>query len=481
MIGLDAADFEYIRASIAVLPTLSGALARGVWRRLLSPADLLPGCVWPTFYTGSAPGEHGIYHHLQWDARAMRLRRVTPAWLACEPFWCDFERRGLRVTVVDVPMSFPSRLDVGIEVANWGSHDQLGPLAIQPGALRAEFEGRFGVAHAMGAEIPVNKTRRELRSILKRLVNGAAQKAELIRWLCLRTEWDFLLAVFGETHRGGHILWPEEIDGLLPEGALRDVYAAVDKAVGQVLAALPRDTLVILFSLHGMGANTSQEHFVAPVVDRVNAHFIDGPHVSDRGDRRGMVRRLREGIPARLQNAIARNVPVSIRDRVVDRQISGGHNWARTPGFDILADLNGYLRLNIRGRELEGMLEPGSPMHERYVDWMRTCFESLRSGDSGDRLVRDVIFTSRALPGSRCDRLPDAVVTWTGAPPAVRVVSDRVGAISARLRTGRGGNHRPDGFAIVLEPGAEISGEAPPFNVIDFVAMIRGRMLKPAP
>src|SRR5262249_53000637 len=278
MIGLDGVGVEYLRASIAVFPTLSGARARGVWRRLLSPADLLPGCVWPTFYTGSAPGEHGIYHHLQWDARVMRLRRVTPAWLACEPFWCDFERRGLRVTVVDVPMSFPSRLDVGIEVANWGSHDQLGPLAIQPGALRAAFEGRFGVAHAMGAEIPVNKTRRELRSILKRLVNGAAQKAELIRWLCLRTEWDFLLAVFGETHRGGHILWPEEIDGLLPEGALRDVYAAVDKAVGQVLAALPRDTLVILFSLHGMGANTSQEHFVAPVVDRVNAHFIDGPH-----------------------------------------------------------------------------------------------------------------------------------------------------------------------------------------------------------
>src|SRR5262245_16190604 len=103
-----------------------------------------------------------------------------------------------------------------------------------------------------------------------------------------------------------------------------------------------------------------------------------------------MVRRLREGIPARIQNAIAGTVPVSIRDRVVDRQISGGHDWARTPGFDVLADLNGYLRLNVRGRERDGMLEPGGSMHERYIAWIRTCFESLRSADSGDRLVRDV-------------------------------------------------------------------------------------------
>src|SRR5262249_39890442 len=196
--------------------------------------------------------------------------------------------------------------------------------------------------------------------------------------------------------------------------------------------------------------------------------------------RRGIVRRLREGIPARLQNAIARAVPVSIRDRVVDRQISGGHDWARTPGFDILADLNGYLRLNLHGREREGMLLPGSSIHERYVDWMRTCFESLRTEDSGDRLVRDVVFTSRAMSGPWCDRLPKAVVTWTGVPPAGHVTSDRIGSISAKLGTGRGGNHRPDGFAIVLEPGADKTGEASPMSVVDFVGMVRRWMLAPA-
>src|SRR5262249_61550095 len=116
---------------------------------------------------------------------AMRLRRVMPEWFSCEPFWCDFERRGLRATVVDVPMSFPSRLHLGTEIANWGSHDQLGPLALQPATLGTELKSRFGIAHMMCAEIPVNKTRRELRSILKRLVNGARQKADLIRWLSL--------------------------------------------------------------------------------------------------------------------------------------------------------------------------------------------------------------------------------------------------------------------------------------------------------
>ena len=74
MIGLDAAELGFVRAAGAALPTLRRALETGLVRRLRSPADLLPGSVWPTFFTGKPPAEHGFYHHLQWDPAAMRLR-----------------------------------------------------------------------------------------------------------------------------------------------------------------------------------------------------------------------------------------------------------------------------------------------------------------------------------------------------------------------------------------------------------------------
>ena len=384
MIGLDAAELALIEAARASLPFLDRLLARADVGPLASTADVLPGSVWPTFATGRLPGEHGIYHHLQWDPSAMRIRRVSREWLPCEPFWCELERRGLDVAALDVPMTFPSRLERGVEILNWGSHDQLGPFAAAPRALGVALRRRFGARHPMGYEIPVTKTPRELARIHDNLVAGARRKGELAAWLYAQRRWDFFLTVFGETHRGGHLLWPDDGGdaGLTP---LLDVYRAVDAALAPLLAAAAaRDAVVLVFALHGMGPNTSQEHFVPPILDCVNAAFATRARPdADRAAaappaRRGLVRLLRERVPARLQNAIAQAMPVAVRDAVVSRQITGGHDWARTPGLALLADLNGYLRFNVRGREAAGCLDPGGAALAAYREWLaimakRTC------------------------------------------------------------------------------------------------------------
>lgn len=458
MLGLDAAELDFIRAHPSRLPTLHDLLARGTLRRLGSPAGLLPGAVWPTFATGRSPGEHGVYHHLQWDPAAMRLRRVSAEWLPFEPFWHSLARRGRRLIVADVPMSFPPPDGAGIEVVNWGAHDQLGPLACAPRGLAREIRRRFG-RHPMGYEIPVQKSEHELAGIRARLMRGAERKGELVRWLLAGREWDLLLAVFGETHRGGHLLWPDEG---VPAGALLDVYASVDRALARVLAALPPDTTILVFALHGMGPNTSQEHFIPAVVDRINGTFAGegGPPAAGRS---AIVRRLREALPAGLQNLVAHAVPVWVRDLVVARAIAGGHRWAETPGFDVLSDLNGYLRLNLRGRERDGALVPDGETRARYVAWMRSCLASLRVADTGEPLVGDVVSAQEMFSGARAHHLPDLVVTWAGAAPAPRLRSDALGEISADLATGRAGNHRPEGFALLVEDGRH--GLAPPDDV----------------
>lgn len=462
LIGLDAADLGFIQASSSELPNLRRVLAKSALHRVRSTADLLTGSVWPTFCTASNPGEHGVYHHLQWDAGSMRMRRVSPGWLDLQPFWTDFARRGRRVIAVDVPLTFPPRvLREGISVLNWGSHDQLGPVACLPKRLEGEIRRRFG-SHPMGIEIPVGKSVAELERIRDELVRGARRKGALVRWLIDQAPWDFFITAFGETHRGGHILWPDGPGGeTIPAGALLDVYRAVDEGLGDILAApsLAGAGLVV-FALHGMGPNTSQEHFVPAVMDLVNDGFAGG--TSGRAPKeapqspRGIVRALRERVPAAIQNRIARLVPVSVRDEVVNRSVVGGHDWSRTSGFDLAADLNGYLRLNVRGREREGSLDRDGEVLQRYVAWVRECFESLRIAGTGEPLVGGVHWTGDVYPGPRLDILPDLVVTWSGSRPTERIDSPLIGAVSAKLATGRSGNHRRDGFCAVsgLEPRA---------------------------
>jgi predicted AlkP superfamily phosphohydrolase/phosphomutase len=358
MIGMDAAELSFIQRQLPFLPALSRVLETGRLHRLGSTAGVFPGSVWPTFYSGMPPGSHGVYHHLQWDPDRMQLRRVADDWLYVEPFWYELERRGLRVATIDVPMSFRSRLIRGAEVINWGSHDELGPFGTHPRNLAGEIRLRFG-RHPMGSEIPVRKSPGQLDKIRRNLIAGATLKSALSRWVLAQADWDFFLTVFGETHRGGHLLWPEDgIEGSAAEDRLLDVYRAVDRSIGEVLEALPHDvTTLIVFALHGMGRNTSQEHFTPKVMDWVNSGFLRDPTVARARGReplahqRSAIRILREHLPAGLQHAVAGAVPVAVRDLVVNRQISSGHDWRRTPGIALLADLNGYLRWNLRGRE----------------------------------------------------------------------------------------------------------------------------------
>ncbi len=381
MLGIDAADLDFIEARLATLPGFRRALETGVLRRLRGHSALLSGSVWPTFYTGTPPGEHGIYHHLQWDRQRMRLRRVSADWLYCEPFWYGLSRRGCNVVVVDVPMSFPPRLGSVTEIVSWGSHDQLGPFSTNPQNLGGEILRRFG-QHPMGCEIPVDKSDRELAQIRQNLVEGASRKGALCRWLLGARPWQLFIAIFGECHRGGHILWPatSRRDLAPPDDALVSVYQAVDREIEAILASLDlNETRVIIFSLHGMGPNTSQEHFLPEVLVRASRHF-GGLNPDAGGERarssRGfsLARYLRANVPPGVQNAIARSVPVPVRDLVVNRSTTGGYDWNTTPAFALLADLHGYLRFNVKGREARGTSSPATECSSSTPCTSVTCY-----------------------------------------------------------------------------------------------------------
>jgi predicted AlkP superfamily phosphohydrolase/phosphomutase len=480
MIGVDAAEFSFIKTHLAELPNFTRAFGKGVTRRLKSTSALLNGSVWPTFYTASNPQDHGIYHHLQWDPALMRLRRVTADWLPVEPFYAKLERRGLRVTALDVPASLRRYLDTGIEVTNFGCHDSLAEVESNQRNLARDIIDRFGT-HPMRCEIPVDKSARELRRIRDDLVAGARIKGEVSRWLLGAHRSDFFITVFGECHRAGHILWPYGLcsQALPPPDSVLDVYRAVDQSLGLILDAIDIfETTVMLFSLHGMGANDSKNYFIQDLMDRVNLGFAERePRLfgSARPQQHSIARGLRERVPASMQNLIASSVPSAVRDAVVDRSYTAGHDWAHTPAIGVLADWSAYIRFNLRGRERDGMLDDES--RRRYEDWLRICMMSLRDAATGESLVDEIHFTNQDSAGTRSSLLPDAIVTWTPIEPPAQIDSQLIGSLSGKLRNGRRGNHRADGFMITMGPGFEHGTDAPPLHITELAPMVFERLL----
>lgn len=453
MIGLDAADADYIEAHRADLPNISSLIGPRPLTRLA--AEPLSGSVWPTFLTETGPARHGVYHHLQWDAEAMRLRRTHPDWVgAVEPFWRDMARAGRRVISFDTPFVFRGPSGGAVEIANWGSHDLVAPFWCGDAAAE-EIVRAVAPRHPMGFEAPLRRSRAELARCAADITAGVDLKAEAAVRLMDHAASDLFLIVFGEPHRAGHILWPDaDGGGDIPAGALLDVHRAVDGAVGRIVDRAGPEAAVVLFALHGMGPNQSQSHLSEPMLDAA----IRAAGLGRKAASFGAVRWLRRTVPAPVQLAIARAAPAAVRDFVVAREVAGGRRWRDTPAFSLEGDLSGYWRANLRGREAEGVVDDAGA----FLSAVGAELAKFESPD-GARLIERLHYPARDWPGPRAHLLPDIVAEWNpdlpGLPEAIHPSGARV---AGRRATGRTGNHRFRGFYAVRAP----SGAHPPLGHI---------------
>jgi predicted AlkP superfamily phosphohydrolase/phosphomutase len=476
LIGLDAADASLVERWMGdgTLPTLGALRAAGTWGRLSTSARYLTGSPWPTFYTGRPPSDHGIYHDFQWRQEDMGFAAPATDWLPVQPFWRAIE--GDIVSVVhDVPMTPGTEPFAGVEVTGWGSHDKLVPPQSHPPELLGEVVRRFGESPIRTDEYG-RASLAHLRELHTELTDLTRRSTELSRWLLTRP-WHLGIVAFGALHRGGHRFWDRSsVDGALGaadaswyDDALRELYRAADRTVADLVTAAP-DATVFVFALHGMMVNTAR----VDLLDDMLARVLHGPAAG--APRRGLLRRAGEALPLPVRRALTRAVPEAIKNRIMTRWTTGGVDWERTPAFTLRADLNGYVRFNVRGREPQGIVEPAEV--GALADRLAQGLSSFRDADTNEPIVEEARRADEVFPpGERSHRLPDLIVRWspTSGAPHRAVISPEYGRVEratpGRIPNGRSGNHAPHGWLLArgpgiaaggtLEPGADILDLAP--------------------
>lgn len=123
------------------------------------------------------------------------------------------------------------------------------------------------------------------------------------------------------------------------------------------------------------------------------------------------------------------------------------------------------------------MLEPGSEAHRSYVEHVTQSLLELRAVETDEAIVGDVGPAHEVLPGARQHLLPDLILRWTKHDPATRAHSPRLGTIEAAPDSGRNGEHRPDGFALVLGPRVTQDGLPPLAHNGDFARFAKRLLL----
>ena len=501
ILAIDAGEPALLRAwaGDGTLPHIAAMMEEGLVGRCYRKGDLCLGTPWPSFSTGTNPGEHGIYWFDQLRPGTYRTRRTTPADLdRPKALWDVLADAGRRVVVIDVPFTRLTPRPGGTQVVEWGVHDGLFGFQADPPALTRVILDSIGRHPAPVACDRPDRTTAEYSAFTDQLVSGAVARANLTRTILAREPWDFAIQVFSEAHCAGHQLWhfhdpahpAHNLRSTAAEGdLLRTVYMAIDSAVGEVLASVDSNTTVVLMSLHGMTFAAGGGLLMDDILARLGVMTPASSAPNGTG-----LRTIRPSLPrraVRLARHIYHLLPQQLRlplyrarahisQQWLGRGVPLGIDPTRSRCFKIeMGQTVSGIRLNLAGREPHGILAPGVEA-EQFCEQLIQDLSDIVNPDTGRRLITRVAKSADLYHGQQMGGLPDLVVEWDLEEPlgttAVRpgdgaskkAWSPRLGLVERVNHNCRTGEHLIEGMFVARGPGISPGRLPAPVGTLDF-------------
>jgi predicted AlkP superfamily phosphohydrolase/phosphomutase len=450
-VAFDAADQGLLRqwAAEGHLPTIRALLDRSAWTLTRAPFGMHAASVWQTAFTATLPGKHGHHADRQIRTGTYEIVRARPCEVKRPPFWIALSDLGLHPIIIDVPYVTLSRGLNGLHVVDWTTHAADEGFRTWPPTLADEITTRFGRDHIGLCDDLHLRSAQVINRFRDALIARIDQKVALVTHLLARDPWDFFLVGFGESHCIGHQCWHlNDPQHPLYKRALadavgnpmRDVYAALDAALGRIWQVVNDDTTVCFFATHGMGPYVNGAHLLGAMLQRLG-HL---PAVVEPSPVRRAVRWMWRQLPAQIRAPL-----IPWQKAFVDR--TRPTLDPRATCFDVPnGEVFGAIRINLVGREPHGRIRPGDDF-DAFCATLTADLCAVINAETGTPAVRRVLRTRDFHSGPCLDDLPDLLIEWSGEP--VRVLqSAKIGTVRGEPISLRTGHHLPEGLFIVCDP-----------------------------
>ncbi len=349
----------------------------------------------------------------------------------------------------------------------WNGPRTMGYTALRtwPPELKGEVLSRFGRHPVKPSCDSYRRTWHDFRVFRNHLIEGIRKKAELTVHYLRQGGWDFFAQVFSESHCVGHQCWHLHDQGhpsYDPELArrlgdpMRDVYKEIDLAIGRILAQVGKDTMIIFLASHRMSHGFGGNFLLGTILEKLN-YLQTYPDSVPTSQPPGRIRKSKDllvrswrKIPARIR-AVFEPGLLSLYDLILAR-VEGGESlplptymreidFLRSTCFPVPnGNAVSGIRINLAGREPDGMIQPGPEMHEFCAALTRDLL-SIIDGKSGTAFIKRITMTSALYNGEYSEHLPDLLIEWNDdSPLGSSAVGDREGSrLTSVFRKIRGG------------------------------------------
>jgi predicted AlkP superfamily phosphohydrolase/phosphomutase len=413
VIGLDSAESTLVSrwVSEGKLHALAELAEEGTTYRLDNCWHTLPTSVWPELTSGRSPGKLALF----FPPSQLRTGEAEPRPVTAEDvdpagFWTIASEAGKRVAAIDLPWTVPPRELNGIFLAEWGTHDRWFGTASLPATFADDVRTEYGAYPVRLCDHDYGDSPTERERLARELLEAVDQETRLLRDLLHRDDWDLFACAFGQFQCVGHNFW-----GLMDAGdgvphslrdAMLDVYAKVDEGIAVLREAAGADAVSVVVASHGMGPLAGGPQLLSEVLVRLGA-----------GSGSGSAAQVRSRLPMGVRSAIRTLVPGPLRRRLqrAAGSLPAPLSSSATKAVALPADIGGYLRLNVVGREPNGSLEPGAEA-ETELEHLRRALLELEEPASGERIVTGVVSADDACVSERVGlvKVPHRIANRSG-------------------------------------------------------------------
>lgn len=476
LLGLDGATWRLLDPLMdrGVMPNLKALVERGASGVLNSTIPYVTPVAWTSLLTGTRPGQHHIFGYTVMENRdgvvlsylANRTRMKAPTVMDM------YHQLGRKMISLNMPMTYPPREEDGIITSGMMTPSSEGRF-FYPLDLMDELKGR-GIDYRIDIKLEGDQAALEER-LKDYLADDAAHFFEDLRsvtkaredavlYLMASKEWSLFQVNFISMDRIQHYLWREiTSDGDSPvKDRAFEHYAYLDSIIGRIAEAIRGKATLIICSDHGFGE--VHGNFYPTVWLRSLGYY------AELGDRqtpglfiKSILKKLKisgklRGLLEKSGKPLARKL-IYVGTSKVD--------WKRTRAY---AYVTNGIRINVRGRDQFGIVEPGEELSSFKEELERRLMD-LRD-ENGEKIMKAVHFIEDLYGVSGIEEAPDLFFEFDDEHfhTAYSNITDTPGILDKGYDW-RQGDHRRDGI-VLLEGEGVLPGKKFKADIEDILPTI---------
>lgn len=473
LIGIDACCLPILEPLFEEdrVPTLQSIWEAGPSDELESQIPPWTASAWPSLYTGTNPGKHGVFDFLQYDGYDWGV--VNADAVGEHSIWELLDHHGLESVVVNVPMTYPPDEINGAVVPGFTAPENP---PCQPEGILDEIREEIG-------EYKVYPTPGGDADAFEEYVDSVGMRSDAFRYLADRFEPDFGFVQFQVTDTVFHQYGYEE-------ELVAEIYEAVDREVDRILEETDPN-VALLVSDHGLGKYEGEEFRLNTFLrehgyvetTRGGAGMPSWQTIREQSLRKGEEKTERE--PTMLERGVATAAQFGITtrrvgrvlesvglDEVAKRYAPAGIVKASDEQVDFAASraymrsrVETGVRINLEGRDPEGKVSKEE--YETVREELIELLEGVEAPD-GEPVFEDVARVEEYFEGPKVDRAVDVMT----------IPNDWNYFLSAQLRDelfaspAEPWNHKLYGIVTATGPGIEEEADLSGAHLLDVAPTI---------